>query len=186
MRDKIKNQKAKQLSIKILKIVGLGLLIASASILAPTLPYALIRVYLRKKFNANYSQPQIGNAMRYLKRKKFIAYKNSLPILTKLGRNFLQTRLKNMPTIKKVPWDQKWRVLTFDIPEVKITARHTFRRTLKELGFFHFQRSVFICPYPCLKEINQITKQLDIAEHVHILTAERFANDKSLIKSFQL
>ena len=89
-------------------------------------------------------------------------------------------------TIKPVHWDGQWRFLTFDIPEKNKGARHVFRAKLKELGFFHFQRSVFLLPYPCEKEIDVITRSLEIEPCVHLITAKRFPGDKVLIKKFRL
>lgn len=177
-------------STYILKIVGVGLLFTAASILAPQLPYLMLRALIKKKFGRNYSREQISGSVRYLKRKKFIALENKQggfkAIVTKLGHKRMQKLSLSEISIKKEKWDGQWRLLTFDIPESQLPARRIFARKLKELGFFHFQKSVFILPYDCEKEVNAITQILDITSHVHILTAQRFISDSSLIKKFKL
>lgn len=174
----------------ILKLIGVGLLLISASILAPQLPYFLLRQLIHQKFRQTYNQKQLSDSIRYLKRKKFIAFEykeNKIKILlTKLGRKKLFEQQLSEITIKSTNWDGRWRVLTFDIPEQHRAARHFFRKKLKGMGFYHFQRSVFILPYPCEKEIDLLAKHLEIRPYVHVLTAARFANDKILVKKFHL
>lgn len=178
--------KEKEIAYRILKIAGLGVLFAAVSILSPTFPYLILRAYLKKAFKKNYKSSQIKNSVNYLKRRQFIAYRNKKFVLTKLGRKYLGRKALNDLQIKRLPWDRKWRVVTFDIPQQKIAARHVFRDHLKRMGFFHFQRSVFIIPYPCEKEIDQLTENLGVEECVHILTSDRFRNDDELVKRFKI
>lgn len=181
---RIKNE---DISLKILKITALGVLIVSASIFSPQLPYLLLKAYIKQYFRKSYSSTQMRNAVGYLKRKRFIAYKNKQFVITKLGKKFLQRQLTlNELTIKEVKWDGKWRVVTFDIPKKKVAASFVFRDKLKKLGFFHFQRSVFIIPFPCEKEIIQLADELEIGEGVHILITNRFKNDSKIVKKFNL
>lgn len=174
----------------ILKLAGMGLLFTAASILAPQLPYFALRALIKKKFGKDYSDRQVGNSVGYLKRKQFIALERKKgkieTVLTKLGHKHLKRLSLNEISIKPTSWDGQWRLLTFDIPESHSSARHIFRRKLKELGFFHFQRSVFILPYDCEKEINTITKILGLHYYVHVLTARRFPSDRPLLKNFGL
>lgn len=179
-----------QLSYKILKILGIGALITVMSILSPALPYTLLREYIKRKLGSKYTARQINTSLKYLKHKKFIAFKfqeNKLKIIvTKLGLRRLAKLSLNEITIDPVAWDGRWRLLTFDIPENLKSARQAFRCKLKELGFFHFQRSVFILPYPCELELNEISDILSIREHMYLLTCDRFAGDQPLIKKFKL
>lgn len=186
----IKNYKQpEKLSIKILKIAGIGLGIAAVSVLAPQLPYILLKAYLKEKLKEPYSQTQMHNSVSYLKRRKFIAFEfkeNKIKvILTKLGRQHLNKVAFEEIKIQPIKWDGRWRLLTFDIPENKKRARQTFRRKIKELGFFHFQRSVFIFPFPCEKEIDNMTKLLEIRPFVHLITCDRFMGDNGLLKKFK-
>jgi phenylacetic acid degradation operon negative regulatory protein len=187
----VKPQKQETLSIHILKLVGLGLLITAASLLSPTLLYQLMRGYLKYRKYKSYNKKQIQNSIAYLKRKKFVAYENKSGkvylVLTKLGKIHLtDLEFENIKIQKPIKWDNKWRVLLFDIPEHKAAERQVFRLKLREMGFFHFQRSVFVLPYPCEKEIKKIIKHLEIQKYVHLITGQRFPNDKLLKKKFNL
>lgn len=174
-------------SIHILKLLGMGVLITAAVLFSPDFLYKAAKRYLKYGLKGTYDPEQIKKSIRYLKRKKFVAFekRTSKLKLTLLGKRRLCKINFEDITIPRVPWDGRWRLLMFDIPEEAIQARHVFRRRLKELGFFHFQRSVFICPYPCEEQIQAITDQLQISRYVHILLAERFKGDKALLRVFR-
>ncbi len=143
-----------------------------------------------EKFTEQYNHKQIQRGLQYLKQKKFVAFPARSPkariLLTKLGLRRLNQIKFQKNRIKRSAWDGQWRLLTFDIPEKQSGIRQTFRRKLKELGFFHFQRSVFVFPFECEREINLITDYLHIAACVHLLVANRFRGDKQLLKKFNV
>lgn len=82
-------------------------------------------------------------------------------------------------------WDNKWRMVMFDIPEDKRSAREALRKKLKNLKLFQFQKSVWIYPYDCQREIDLIASVFDIGEHITILTA-KIDNDGPLREYFQV
>ena len=185
----MKRKHDEALSFYLLKLLGLGVVFTAVTILSPTFLYAVLTSYLRYKFTGP-SKKEIQNSVAYLKRKKFIAFEKRgdkfKMVLTKLGKKRLNQLQLSQIRIKKVKWDGQWRLLTFDIPESHKPARHALRRKLQELGFFHLQRSVFIVPYPCEKEIAYIAEYLKITQYVHIITTQRFSSDKLLLKKFNL
>lgn len=68
----------------------------------------------------------------------------------RLSSYFIKNKLK-LPANRR--WDGKWRVVMFDIAEGNKVGRDVFRGTLKRLGFYPLQKSVFVYPYECYKEI---------------------------------
>jgi len=46
------------------------------------------------------------------------------------------------------PWDGKWRLILFDVPEVQSRLRQQFRRVLRQFHFGHLQGSVWASPDP--------------------------------------
>lgn len=187
--NKINRQE--KLSIHILKLIGLGLVITTVSILSPTFLYGLIRGYLKYRKFKSYNKTQIQKSISYLKRKNFVAYENSggktYLILTKLGRRHLTgLEFEQIKINRPAVWDNKWRILFFDIPEAKASNRQIFRLKLRDLEFYHVQRSVFISPYPCEKEISKIVKYLEIQPYIFLVTASRFSHDRRLRKKFNL
>lgn len=183
------------LGITILKMVGLGVAFTTASILSPTFLLNAIKAYLKYKYDeAKYydylDKKRIQGSLRYLKRKNFIAFpaksKKGQFVVTRSGEGRLaEIELRDIKEITKpVSWDGKWRLVTFDIPEEKSGKRHIFRRKLKELGFYHFQRSVFLLPYPCEKEVNRMKEILEIENNAHLLVTDSFDGDEELLKRY--
>ena len=178
----------------ILKLFSLGVAFTAASILSPTFLYGAIKSYLKYKIReVEYleylERRRIQRALYYLKRKKFIAFsaqEKKPPILTRLGLNKIKQIEYDSLTIKRLDWDGKWRILVFDIPEDERNKRTIFRNKLKDLGFYNFQRSVFLTPFPCEKEIEIIKQFLKIEASVHLVTADRFPGDKILVSKFNL
>src|SRR3989344_5880508 len=176
------------LAVKILKLTAVGI----AVIMSPPLLINAMKAYLNYKIDeARYyeyiDKKRIQNSLRYLKRKHFIAFPGKGKFtITKTGRARLDRINIDQIIVKRVPWDGKWRLLTFDIPEEKESKRDYFRRRLKEIGFYHFQRSVFIIPYPCRLEINTMCEELDIEANIHLITADSFEGDDELKSFFRL
>ena len=73
----------------------------------------------------------------------------------------------------------------FDIPEFKKSARETLRKRLKKLGFFQFQKSVWIYPYPCEQEIDFISEVFMVAPYINLLTI-KLEDDEPLRIKFKL
>ncbi len=87
---------------------------------------------------------------------------------------------------KPVRWDKKWRLVIFDIPERKRQARNALREKLLELGFKKLQRSVFVHPYNCEREIDFIVEFFEIRPYVRLVTAEKITNEAELLLNFGL
>lgn len=88
--------------------------------------------------------------------------------------------------IKKVPWDRKWRIVIFDIPEKLKIGRNAFRDKLKKLGFHEFQKSVFVFPYECQNEIDFIIEFFNLRKYVRYGIFDFIDNDLHLRKIFHL
>lgn len=81
-------------------------------------------------------------------------------------------------------WDNKWRVVIFDIPEELHTKRNQLRTKLKNLGFYMLQKSIFVIPYPCEDELIDICKKLKVGNYVDIITADSIGFKEEEIKKF--
>lgn len=88
-------------------------------------------------------------------------------IVTEAGKRRLQeVAFDKMHIAKTKHWDGKWRIVLFDIPETNRYARGIFRDRLKSLGFYQFQKSAFVLPFPCADELDAIIQYFNITEHV--------------------
>ncbi|MEK7162448.1 MAG: hypothetical protein AAB730_01145 [Patescibacteria group bacterium] len=83
-------------------------------------------------------------------------------------------------------WDKKWRLIFFDIPEEKKKFRDAFRYHLQKMGATEFQRSAFIFPYPCSREVGALAEKLSLREHIVLVTAETLSNEFKFKEHFGL
>src|SRR3989344_714839 len=83
-------------------------------------------------------------------------------------------------------WDGVWKIIMFDIPETKKSARRALNKTLKDMGCYPYQKSVFITPFSCDKEIDFIGNYFGVRKNISILTATKIENDSAVRKYFKL
>ncbi len=107
-------------------------------------------------------------------------------ILNERGKlRVLNYRFEEM-ILKQEEWDEKWRLVIFDIPEKKKISRDALREKLKKLGFYELQKSVFIFPYECRDEIDFIIEFFELRPYVRIILATEIDNELHLKKVFKL
>ncbi len=108
-------------------------------------------------------------------------------MLTDKGKQKAITfNIDNMEIKKPKQWDRKWRMVLFDIPEKYKPAREALRENLKRLGFYEYQKSVLVHPYPCQDEVSFVVEYFDIRPYVRIITATELDNGLHLRKLFGL
>ena len=81
-------------------------------------------------------------------------------------------------------WDKKWRVILFDIPEKHKKARDALSRSLKRMGFYRFQKSVFVHPFECQNEIDFVVEFFSLRPYVRIIIGEHIDNELDLKRHF--
>lgn len=108
-------------------------------------------------------------------------------ILSENGKKKALTyQLDEMKIKKPQKWDKKWRVVLFDVPENRKKIRDALRHHLKQLGFYEFQKSVFIHPYDCKDEIDYLIEFYDIRRFVRFMMADFLDNELHLKQHFNL
>ncbi len=81
-------------------------------------------------------------------------------------------------------WDNKWRMVIFDIPEKKNKERRALSVKLKDLGFYPLQESVFIYPYDCQDEIDFVCGFLDIDRYVNYCAVDILNKKEGDLRKF--
>lgn len=108
-------------------------------------------------------------------------------VLSDAGRNRALTYTIDQMRIKKLsPWDKKWRVVIFDIPERRKKIRDAIRSHLKQMDFCELQKSVFINPYPCQDEVDFLVEFYQVRPYVRQLIVESLDNELHLKQKFRL
>ena len=93
----------------------------------------------------------------------------------------------NLETLRlEIPkrWDSKWRIVMFDIPERLKKVRELVRFHLKNIGFLELQKSVFIHPADCSKEVLYLIELHDVRKFVRFVIAESVDNELHIKQKF--
>ncbi|MDD5396704.1 MAG: CRISPR-associated endonuclease Cas2 [Candidatus Moranbacteria bacterium] len=108
-------------------------------------------------------------------------------VLTEKGKlKTLKFEIDAIKIPKPLKWDKKWRVVMFDIPEKRRAERNILREKLKDIGFKEIQKSVFIHPFPCLKEVNFITEYFQLRNLVRHGEMINISNEEEFKLKFKL
>jgi DNA-binding transcriptional regulator PaaX len=84
-------------------------------------------------------------------------------------------------------WDGKWRLVIFDISQLKKFYREAFRGKLKELGFYPLQKSVWIFPFDCKDEIELLRDFFGLSQNeMRLITAQDIGPDDWLKNKFKI
>ncbi len=72
----------------------------------------------------------------------------------------------------KRPWDGQWRLVLFDLPVTRQTARQKLLRWLRENGFGYLQHSVWVHPDPLTRLVEAINEFRDDVEFFTVMQAQ--------------
>jgi len=180
----------------ILTTLAVAGVITVAVTLSPNLLYkiakAIIRIKSRDWIDKNVDPKRLSRSLAGLNKNKIIILKEKngkfIVKLTEAGKKVArEIQFENMKIEKTKVWDRKWHVIIFDIPEgLRKVGRDALRDKLKKLGFYLIQRSVWVYPYPCEKEVQLLCEIFEINPYVNIITAEKIYNDDAVRKYFKL
>ena len=125
------------------------------------------KILERKKRRRQFSQ-----FINYLKEQGYIRVaqlkgKKGVLLTLKGQRKGLRAKFRLYSEFKTRK-DKKWIMVIFDIPEVKRKYRDDFRDFLISLGFQNLQKSVWVCPYDVLKELEEIIRIYSLDKFIRI------------------
>ena len=107
--------------------------------------------------------------------------------ITENGRKeILKYKIDEIKIKEQKGWDGIWRIIMFDIPEKHKTARDGLTLKLIRIGCAPIQKSVFITPYECKKEIKFIGEYFGVSKHIIFLETEKISNEDLLKDEFEL
>ena len=96
-------------------------------------------------------------------------------------------QIDDLNIAKPKRWDQKWRVLIFDIPDKHKVKREALRGKLKELNLYQLQKSVWVCPYNFEKEVEVLRNFFAFTKsEMKIITASQIQDDMEVKTFFKL
>lgn len=184
--EKVKNKLRTDDLLFDLFALGLG----AAVVAMPALGAAAIFVKQVEKHTKRYSRSQLRNSFYALKRQGYIAVgkKGEVHFSPKARTVVEIERIKrNFSEKRKQVWNKRWCIVLFDIPNRKRSARDALRHLLKRLGFIQMQKSTWLFPFSCQKEIADLKKFFMLNDReVRVIETESIGEDREYRRLFSL
>lgn len=139
-----------------------------------------------------FDRDNFNQGVKYLNNQNQISVKKLLPDkfeirLTDTGRGvILKSSYDRLKINPPKSWDGQWRIVAFDIPNKHKVARDGFRKKLKELGFYQWQKSLFIIPFECEAELRFVVSVYSAAPYLKFIKTSYISNEEELKKYFGL
>jgi len=168
------------------------LLISGSVMLVLSSPMGASLLLRRISKERMYTKRQMQNTLYYLNRKGCISVhsveKEDTVSLTKKGRIQAEKYYITEDFVfPKSKWDGKWRIIIFDISSKRKTARDALRMTLRRVGCRQMQKSVWVYPFACNREIVFIRKAFRVSKkELRIITAVDVEDEGVLRTAFHL
>lgn len=139
--------------------------------------------------------PEIAR-WRYNQAVRYLEMRGQVRCSKKHGKQFLKLTRKGklqalLDKIKENKggsdvWDEKWRVIIWDIPESSRKTRNHIRYFLKNLGFYRLQFSVYIRPYAIPRPAVNYLKESKLIKYIRFLRVDQVDDQHMLLKHFNL
>ena len=172
----------------ILKLLAIG----GAIYIAAGSPY-FIRMLLKKYSQlGKYPNKKISNAFSRLRKQGCLQFQTVnrqiyISLTEKGKRKAGWMQIDDLEIAKQKKWDKKWRLVIFDIAQIKKIYREAFRGKLKDLGFRSLQKSVWVHPYECQAEIELLRDFFGLShKELRLIVAQSIGIDEELKKEFRL
>jgi|SRR3989344_6107070 len=178
-----KKSKKKNLQRLILATVG-GAGVLAVGLLAPNVIGAMSKLGLLPNIR---QKEYVSSSASKMVRKGLLKYNGKFYELTLLGQERMRRwELADFKFNKPKRWDEKWRVIIFDIPEKKKSVREYVRTLFTQAGLRRLQDSVWVYPYDCEDILTLLKTDLGVGKDVLYLIVEEMENDKYLREEFDL
>ena len=113
----------------------------------------------------------ISKALKRLREKGFVELISDEQLafrITDSGRDkILWEKMK-----QETEWDGKWRLVIWDIPEKRRSARDLLRSKLKQLGFVQWQKSIWASKKNCTDILRKFIKDIGIEDWVKVIESD--------------
>lgn len=140
-------------------------------------PYKMLYGDLEKVYKARSIEKALIRAERKNWLKRIVNQDEVYLALTPLGKKQLDGYLNKLVIKKKnKPWDGKFRIVLFDIPEKNRPIRDELRNRLKEFGFVGWQQSVWATKQDVTKELREFIRRNKLQEYILVIETTDLAN----------
>lgn len=126
---------------------------------------------------------RLRQVIKRLEKQKIVEIDDGVVKITYKGKlKVLKFDLENMELKKKT--DGRWRLIIYDIANLRKPQRELFRLMLKKLQFLRVQKSVYLTPFVCDDEIEYLRQVFGVRNEVLVIKVSSFENDDAYRKYF--
>lgn len=83
-------------------------------------------------------------------------------------------------------WNQKWYLVTFEIPDKHKVARNKLIITLKEFGLVNYSKGIWLSPYDIRKPVKNLASQLGVAQFINFIVASHIDRQSKFKRKFNI
>ncbi len=176
---------------EIIKDILKWLAVAGMVYIAASSPYFTLNLIKAFKKGKLFQKKKVYNAFYRLRKEGCIEVKKKkhqiyIALTEKGKRKAGWLQINDLKIKRPKKWDGKYRLVIFDIAQIKKVYREAFRGKLKELGFFPLQKSVWIIPFDCRDETELLKEFFGLSDReLRLIIAENIGNDGFLRKIFR-
>lgn len=181
---------------QVLALLGAGAVVGLSLFVAPT-AVMLAKPFLDakrekereewKQFNPSYLKRTLARMQKEKLVKIVEQGGEQIVELTKNGRRrIIKYSLENLSIDKPGAWDGRWRLVMYDVQHRRKQLRDVFRQTLKSLGFYQLQESVWLFPYPCEQQVTFLREFYGVGNEVLYVVATKLEDDAPYCTYFGL
>lgn len=175
---------------KIIRALGYGIGISFALANRRT-SFKMTKELIKQVFSTDKKPKNLNQYFNKLRKQKIISFQEKGEFceirLTEEGQSiFLRFNYENLEIKAPKIWDRCFRMIIFDIPENKRSARDSLRNKLKELNCVKYNDSVWIFPFPCEDEINFIANYWKVGKYVQLALVKDLTNRQKLERYYNL
>ena len=184
-----------ELTKAVLEIIILGLISGGGSWTRPTLPLMIKAIIeaLKEYKKIEVEEKKVRRILKNFEEKEILS------LAEKDGDVYVRSLNKDNPALikyslkpildfkqKNKKWTGKWYLVFFDVPEIQRNKRNYLRIFLKKLGFYPYQKSVYLFPYECEEEIKLIKKIVEGGKYMKYIVAEKIEDESEVKRFFQM
>lgn len=187
--------KSRELQQLIFSAIGISLVVGGSIVLTPNFPIVIGMIFkiIEEIKNQKVSKTKIKQSLKRLEKRQLLSLKIYdsevvVRILEKGRIEVLKYSLKQLLAYKKKnkKWNRKWFVVIFDVPEKERKKRDYLRSFLFTIGFFQYQKSVYVYPYECKKEITLIKQIVEGGQYIQYIVAQEIEDEAKIKRVFSL
>jgi len=187
MTNALTYKESSKLIDEILRIAAGGVFIGTA-FLAPQILQILDKPAhkLLDKLDERDKQRKITDSIGYMRRQGLLIgdYEHGISVTNKALKRLERSNFSNLEITQPDEWDQKWRLVFFDIPEISRTRRVALTNKIRLLGFQPLQQSIWVHPFACKDVIELVCSKYGVTTWVSYIVTEHIDHEKKLIDRF--